>query len=235
LIVETVPLPSPAISGEAGVGWRQPARRMICVVRKTIDRTGRFLSDALAWRAGERQHAPIAWSLVAGWIWLLTALRGDTGWCDIALAALYLSVVLAAVCAIDARYGIIPDSLVAALAFGGLLDSAFISEADWLQRLLETGLFFIAAWLFRAAFRRIRGYHGLGYGDVKFATAGVLWIGIGAVPHLLIVAVLSAFVSLLILKAAGQSLNRRQAISFGPHLAVSLWLNWIAITMQPGF
>jgi leader peptidase (prepilin peptidase)/N-methyltransferase len=74
----------------------------------------------------------------------------------------------------------------------------------------------------------------LGFGDVKFATAGVLWIGIEGVPGLLLVAVLSAVASLLILKAEGHDLDGKQAISFGPHLAIGIWLIWIADPLQFG-
>jgi leader peptidase (prepilin peptidase)/N-methyltransferase len=208
---------------------------MIRALGKTAGRTRFFLGGALGWRAPQRQYAPIAWCLVAGWIWLLAGLRGDAAWPEILPAALYLSAVLAAVCAIDARYGIIPDSLVIALAIGGLIGIVVTDPTELLQRVIEAGLFFVAAWLFRAGYRRVRGYHGLGFGDVKFATAGMLWIGIEAAPGLLIVAVLSALVSLLILRADGHRLDRTQAISFGPHLAISLWLNWIFGVMQPGF
>ncbi len=202
---------------------------MMRALGKTVGRTRRFLRCALAWRNPERRHAPIAWCLIAGWIWLLASLRGDSGWTEITLAALYLSAVLAAVCAIDARYGIIPDSLVVALALGGLSQALLADQPDRLPRVIvEAALFFLAASLFRAGYRRVRGYYGLGFGDVKFATAGVLWIGIQAVPQLLIMAVLSAFASLLILRAEGHSLNGKQAISFGPHLAIGLWLSWIA-------
>lgn len=95
--------------------WR---RQMIFALRKTSGRTGRFLGRALTWRAPDRQHSAVAWGLVAGAIWLLTGLPEDPAWPEAALAGLYLGSVLAAICAIDARYGIIPDSLVAALAAG---------------------------------------------------------------------------------------------------------------------
>ena len=137
-------------------------------------------------------------------------------------------------CAIDARYGIIPDSLVAALAAGGLIEIALTAPSEAPQRLIEAGLFFAAAWLFRAAYHRIRGYHGLGFGDVKFATAAMFWIGIEAAPALLIIAVLSALASLLILRAEGHPLDRQQAISFGPHLAIGVWLSWLVEMLQPG-
>lgn len=204
---------------------------MTYVLGKTVGRTKRFLCYALAWRESERQYAPIAWCLVAGWIWLLANLRADPEWPEIMLSALYLSATLAATCAIDARYGIIPDSLVAAFFLGGVSEAILVGQPD---RLIEAAAFFLAACIFRSSFRRMRGYHGLGFGDVKFATAGVLWIGIGAVPMLLIAAVFSALTSLLILRAEGHGIDRKQAISFGPHLAIGFWLIWIAETARPG-
>jgi leader peptidase (prepilin peptidase)/N-methyltransferase len=81
----------------------------------------------------------------------------------------------------------------------------------------------------------VRGFDGLGFGDVKFVAAGVLWIGIDGVPWLLVVAVLSALASLVILRAEGHDLDGKQAISFGPHLAIGLWLTWVAGPLQFGF
>ena len=208
---------------------------MIRALGKTVGRTGLFLGHALQWRHAQRQYAPIAWGLIAGWIWLLAGLRGEPAWPQLALASLYLSGLLGAVCAIDARYGIIPDSLVIALALGGLVQIVAIGPDRLLQRLIEAGLFFFAAWLFRAGYHWLRGHHGLGLGDVKFATAAMLWIGIEAAPGLLIIAVLSAFASLLILRTGGYQLHRLQVISFGPHLAIGVWLSWLVEVLQPGW
>ena len=85
---------------------------------------------------------------------------------------------------------------------------------------------FVASSLFRAAYRWLRGINGLGFGDVKFVAAGVLWIGIEGIPGLLLIAVASALISLLILKSEGHDLHGQQAIPFGPHLAVGLWWIW---------
>jgi leader peptidase (prepilin peptidase)/N-methyltransferase len=65
-------------------------------------------------------------------------------------------------------------------------------------------------------------------------TAAALWIGIQRLPILLLMAVLSAVVSLLIMRAEGHDLHGQQAISFGPHLAVGLWLTWVAGPLQFG-
>ncbi len=205
---------------------------MIRALRRTSGRTSQFLGGALTWRAPDRQHALVAWSLIAGAAWLTTCLADDPAWPRLMVAGFYLIAVLAAVCAIDARYGIIPNSLVLAVAAGGLLWVLIAGEGDLLQRGFETTLFFIAACLFRNAYRWVRGYDGLGFGDVKFAAAGVLWIGIEGIPGWLLVAVFSALASLVILRAEGHDLDGNLEISFGPHLAAGLWVSWVAGPLQ---
>jgi leader peptidase (prepilin peptidase)/N-methyltransferase len=197
---------------------------MMYALRKTGDRTGRFLGEALAGRVTGRPYVLVAWGLIAGAIWFASSLAGDPDWELPAIAACYLGVLLAAVCAIDARYGIIPDSLVLALAAGGALQAA-LSGLWW--RGLEAALVFAAVALFRAFYRWLRGYDGLGFGDVKFLAAATLWVGAEGVPGLLFIAVVSAVISLLILRAQGHELHGKQAISFGPHLAIGLWWLWI--------
>ena len=207
---------------------------MMFALRKTSRRTGRFLGRALAWRAPDRQHFAVAWGLVAGALWLSTGLLEGPVWPEAAIAGFYLVTVLAVICAIDARYGIIPDSLVAALAAGGLLQTYLGGQAELLERGLEGIAVLAAAALFRASYRFLRGFDGLGFGDVKFVTAAALWIGIQGLPILLLMAVLSAVISLLIMWAEGHDLHGQQAISFGPHLAVGLWLTWVAGPLQFG-
>jgi leader peptidase (prepilin peptidase)/N-methyltransferase len=200
---------------------------MIRALRKTSFRTSRFLVDALAWRAPDRQHAIVAWCLLAGALCLAASLSGVAEWPGLALAGLYLLAVLGAICAIDARYGIIPDSLVGALAMGGVFQIVVLGQAEVSLRSLEAILTFAAACLFRAGYRWFRGHEGLGFGDVKFTTAAMFWVGTEGLPVMLLMSVLSALASLLILRADGFDLHGKQAISFGPHLAVGLWLTWI--------
>ena len=196
-------------------------------LRKTGDRTGRFFGAALAGRPSGRAYIVVAWGLIAGALWLAIGLAGDPGWALPTIAGCYLVILLAAVCAMDGRYGIIPDSMVLALAAGGALQAWLWGSADLWWRGLEAALVFAAASLFRAAYRWLRGYDGLGFGDVKFVAAGTLWIGAEGIPGLLLIAVVSALVSLLILRGQGHELDGKQAISFGPHLAVGLWWIWV--------
>ena len=130
---------------------------MIRVLRRTSGRTSQFLGDALAWRAPDRQHALVAWCLIAGAAWFAGSLAGDPVWPGLTVAGLYLLAVLAAVCAFDARYGIIPNSLVGALAVGGMLQTFLPGQAELLQQGLEAMLFLGVACLFR---RRCGGSDG---------------------------------------------------------------------------
>jgi leader peptidase (prepilin peptidase)/N-methyltransferase len=208
---------------------------MIGAIRKTTGRTSRFLGQALGWRQSDREHAAVVWGLVAGAVWLAVGLPSSPVWPEAVIAGLYLLTVLAAVCAIDARYGIIPDSLTLALILGGLFEAFLGGLEGLLERGIEAAVVFAAAMLFRGSYRRIRGFDGLGLGDVKFVTAATLWVGISCIPAVLLTAVLSALVSLLILRAEGHELDGKQAISFGPHLAVGLWLVWVAGPLEIGF
>ncbi|MBR0697769.1 A24 family peptidase [Bradyrhizobium lablabi] len=185
-------------------------------------------------RATGREYALVGWGLVAGAVWIAVSLSMDDRWATTtAAASLYLVGLLAAICAIDARYGIIPDSMVLALAAGGVIQLALIEpiEAFW-QRAAEASFVLVVVYLLRSGYRWLRGHDGLGLGDVKFLGASVFWIGIAGVPGLLLVAVLSAFASLLILRLQGHQLHGRQAISFGPHLAIGLWWMWTIGVLQ---
>ena len=152
----------------------------------------------------------MAWGLVAGVVWLAAGLPGNPAWREIVLAGLYLLAVLSAVCAIDARYGIVPDSPAATLALGGVCQGLL----DGLQGLLKRELEAVdgRATLFRASYRWIRGFDGLGFGDVKFLAAAARWAGISGMAGLSLGAVLSAMVSLLIMRAEGHVLDGQQAI-----------------------
>lgn len=199
---------------------------MIRALRKTCGRTGRFFGEALAWHPHERQHVAVAWGLLAGAVFFAFSLAGDPAWAPLAVAGCYLVILLASICAIDGRYGIIPDSMVVPLAAGGALQAWLWAPADFWWRGAEAILVFAATALFRSAYRWLRGFDGLGFGDVKFVAAATLWIGMEGVPALMLIAVVSALISLLILKSEGHELNGKQAISFGPHLAVGLWWVW---------
>lgn len=205
---------------------------MMFQLQKTSARTGRFLIDALTWRASGRQNGIVAWSLIGGLVWLVANAFADPDWPRTLGMGLYLLLVLAAICAIDARFGIIPDSLNLALAVGGIVEHALFNEFEQFGGGVEAVAVLLAGVAFQAGYRKLRGYDGLGFGDVKFIAASTFWIGLAGLPQAILIAVGSALVALFVLKAERCEIGGRRAIPFGPHLAVGAWLTWTIGPLQ---
>jgi len=220
-------------------------RRTSC---KTFDRARGFVLDGLNWRGAARPYALVVWGLLAGLIWigLDVALAGQvTG--GLLLLKLVLLALLTAIAAIDARFGIIPDSLSGMLLLTGALNVLLESShaADTLTssstelaalrpaleaigwRFADALIAVLAAIGLRACYRLVRSRDGFGLGDVKFVGAAALWVGLPLLPLMLIIAVLSAFGTILLLRKQGGKLGGGDAIPFGPHLALGLWLAFL--------
>ncbi|WP_426413275.1 prepilin peptidase [Bradyrhizobium ganzhouense] len=209
---------------------------------KTFSRTRRFVVEGLLWRGEARCYALVVWALLAGLLWVAINLSIDSAAVWLLLPwQLFLVASLAAVAAIDARFAIIPDPLIGALLLGGVLHVAVEGArgvgglADASDALtLELGVIgwrggegliaFGGAALLRGGYRVLRGRDGFGFGDVKFIGAAALWVGVAMVPLMLIVAVLSALGTVVLLRRQVGPLGGGDAIPFGPHLSVGLWL-----------
>jgi leader peptidase (prepilin peptidase)/N-methyltransferase len=124
---------------------------------------------------------------------------------------------------IDFRRGIIPDALNIAVAGLGLAKAVIDGGVTaGLEAIVEA--FAVAAifWLFRRLYFALRKIQGLGLGDVKFIAAAALWVGIAAIPMLLLIAALSALLAIGGAQLAGQSPTRQTSLPFGPFLALGL-------------
>jgi leader peptidase (prepilin peptidase)/N-methyltransferase len=144
-------------------------REMMRALRKTFDRTSRFSRNALAWRPPERQYLVVGWGLIAGAVWFAIGIAGDPGGAPPAITGCYLVVLLASVCAIDGRFGIIPDSMVLALAAGGALQGYLSDPADFWWPGFEavlSGCGAMTVWV----------------SATSSLSAGTLWIGAEGIP-----------------------------------------------------
>jgi leader peptidase (prepilin peptidase) / N-methyltransferase len=92
-----------------------------------------------------------------------------------------------------------------------------------------SGLFFLMG----KAFRRWRGYAGLGLGDIKFAGAAGLWIGLQGVPIMILAASLSALVFVALQALVRRSFDRRAPLPFGPFLCTGTLLTWLFNSVMP--
>ncbi|MBR0994307.1 prepilin peptidase [Bradyrhizobium japonicum] len=200
---------------------------MIAGLRKTARRTGRYLTRALVWRDPYQDQVLVAWLLVAGLLWILLTGSADQNWTVHLALSVALVTVLAAICAIDARFGIIPDTLVVVLAVCGLAAVWLLDSDEIVYRLADVAIVAVAIVAFRSIYRWVRGYDGLGLGDVKFLAAATVWTGLRSLPVMLLIAVVSALACAFLLRSVRYEVDGRHAVPFGPHLAVGLWLAWV--------
>lgn len=127
-----------------------------------------------------------------------------------------------ALCRHDARTGLLPDRLTCPLLWLGLLyqlclNPTHVSDALW----GAIAGYSILAFLYWG-YRLIRGYEGLGYGDVKYLAALGAWHGWQQLPLLLLMASGLAWAFLM-----GKALNRRSMteiknpLPFGPFMGAA--------------
>jgi leader peptidase (prepilin peptidase) / N-methyltransferase len=130
---------------------------------------------------------------------------------------------------IDIRHGIIPDWLNLSIAGLGLANVVVAGDAvAGIEAACEGAAIGLIFWLLRRLYFGWRKIQGLGLGDVKFLVAATIWIGIGAVPLLLLIAALTALAAAAVMQLAGRDMTRRTSLPFGPFLAIGLLLTLVA-------
>lgn len=121
----------------------------------------------------------------------------------------------------EMEYGIIPDSLVALIAAGGLAFSfinPFLANSFW-AGLIGGGAGFLSMMSIRWAGEKFFHKEAMGLGDVKLVSAIGLWFGWKGVFSTLLCASLGGSLICLALLAL-KKLRRDSAVPFGPFLAL---------------
>ena len=132
-----------------------------------------------------------------------------------------LFVALVVATAIDLRSYILPDWITLPLVLIGLwVGGNFGPGYFWagMGALFGFGLIAGLRWLWL----RQRGIEAIGLGDAKLLAAGGAWLGPAGIPLSLLVA---STMAILVMLLSGQA-QGRQAIPFGPFLAVGIWFAW---------
>lgn len=182
--------------------------------RRVFSRTPRF-----AWAAwGSAAFCAIIASIAAA--------PGFAGVLGAGLAAAMI-----AIAAIDARRFVIPDKLVLAGLALGLIEATIAVPHQVTAGLASAALrgFVLALlfWVFRLAYRRIRGREGLGLGDVKLAAVAGIWLGWLPAGVAVDIAALSALAAALIGALCGQRITDKTRIPFGLFFAPAIWIVWL--------
>jgi leader peptidase (prepilin peptidase)/N-methyltransferase len=137
---------------------------------------------------------------------------------------------------VDARTFLLPDCLTLPLIAAGVGHSAWLNtlpDSDAGDYLLEAAWSLAAgaaAFLFMAlvarTFRQIRGIEGLGLGDAKLFAAAGAWLGLLALPSVMLIGAVAALVAAIL---THRMLKPAEPLGitpmpFGPYLAGATWI-----------
>ena len=149
-------------------------------------------------------------------------------------ASAFLACTMGAMAFEDVRSMRVPNIWNALAAIGGFVVVAI--EARWLQvdllgalgwatlsAIVCGGVFF----LLRELFFRLRGVEGLGFGDVKLAATGGVWLGWELFPVAVSVAALGAILWVAAAALLHRGWPRERKIPFAAFLAPAIWIAWL--------
>ena len=161
----------------------------------------------------------------------MSAVPGVTG----AMGAT-LGLIMLAIAVIDMRHFIIPDPLNAAAFVLGLAQAVVMNGQErWtavadasLRAAVLAALFLIL----RAGYARLRGWDGIGLGDVKLAAVAGVWLDWAVMPIAIEIAALSALGAYAIHHVLRRRAMRANArVPFGLFFAPSIWIGWLLQTI----
>lgn len=123
---------------------------------------------------------------------------------------------------VDAKTCLLPDALVYPLLWLGLVLAWWGGPVSLHSAVAAVVLGYLFLWLLAAAFRLMRGCHGMGHGDFKLLAALGAWVGVGSLPYVLLAACLSGILFACVLQVAVQRrVVPAGAYPFGPFLALA--------------
>jgi leader peptidase (prepilin peptidase)/N-methyltransferase len=128
---------------------------------------------------------------------------------------------------IDIRRWLLPDALTLPLIIAGLAAAAAFDREQLAGRALGAALGYISLRAIALLYRGLRGREGLGHGDAKLLAASGAWVGVMALPQVVLGAAVSALFAAACLRLFGVPLGAGSALPFGPFLALATWLIWL--------
>jgi leader peptidase (prepilin peptidase)/N-methyltransferase len=129
---------------------------------------------------------------------------------------------------IDVRRWLLPDALTLPLVIAGLAAALAFDPEGLTARAVGAAAGYLGLRTVALLYRTLRGREGLGRGDAKLLAAAGAWVGVRALPQVVLAAALAGLVAAACLRLAGVRLGAQSALPFGPFLALATWLVWLA-------
>jgi leader peptidase (prepilin peptidase)/N-methyltransferase len=177
----------------------------------------------LPWGGGDAGEARIPWrypamELLTAVLFALCAWRFGPGLA--ALCAMALVAALVTLAWIDAETGLLPDAITLPLVWAGLLVNTLHVYTSPVQAILGAALGYGFLRGLHHVFHWATGREGMGYGDFKLLAALGAWLGVAALPLVLIVASTTGVIVGMALIVA-RRVGRNEPQPFGPYLALA--------------
>jgi leader peptidase (prepilin peptidase)/N-methyltransferase len=199
-------------------GARLTARDLVPLISWLMTRGRcRHCGDALGWFYPGVELAALAVAVVA-----LVADGQEQAWLDCLLGWWLLTLGW-----IDLRTWLLPDLLTLPLLVLGLVVCIAFDPEDLADRAAAAAIGYLVLRAVAWAYQRYRGREGLGQGDAKLFAAAGAWLGLAALPQVILLAAVAALVTAAALGLAGTRLRARTALPFGPFLGLATWLTWL--------
>ena len=121
-----------------------------------------------------------------------------------------------------------PDALTLPLVVAGLAAAVAFEPEGLTDRALGAVAGYLGLRAVGLLYSALRGREGLGHGDAKLLAAAGAWIGVRALPQVVLLAALAGLCAAACMRLAGIRLGAQSALPFGPFLAFATWLVWLA-------
>jgi leader peptidase (prepilin peptidase) / N-methyltransferase len=139
-----------------------------------------------------------------------------------------LGVALVVLSAIDYVSFRLPDAITLPMIAAGLALAALLEwqpAVEW--RLAATAAGYAIVYALDWVYLKVRGRQGIGLGDAKLLAVAGAWLGPDGLAPTLLYACCGALIFVAIRTIAHKPMSAREALPFGPFLAIAIWLVWI--------
>ncbi|WP_310646369.1 A24 family peptidase [Limnohabitans sp.] len=188
-------------------------------------------------RCAHCQH-PVSWryplvELAVMAAWGLCAMHWGPSWVAVLWACFVTTLIALAFIDVDTQ--LLPDQLTQPLLWAGLIAAVL----GWTAQPFSPAFWgaiagYMSLWLVAYLFEKIRGQAGMGAGDFKLFAAMGAWLGVGALPLLVLGASVGTVLVALVMHLTGRG-SADQRMPFGPYLVLAalavLWLNTLGFEL----